>query len=138
MKHKHCGVIKAWAEGAIVQYKDKDGTWGDCLGHPAFYDNVEYRASLAFVEGKPVFEGDVLYVGSMKATVRYSDRSTEYLKVVRMCGSEYHISNFSWTPSKPSTVTVELLREDVEYFSNFLFLSIPFKRMQNAFKEALK
>jgi len=143
MKHKHCGVIKAWAEGAIVQYKDEDGTWGDCLGYPTFYDNVEFRASLAIVEGKPVFEGDVLYFdGTCVAADIVVHRATADCIVDQKGGcwsiDKLHWTPPLWTPPKPKTVTVELLQEDVEYFSNFLFLSIPFKHMQNAFKEALK
>jgi hypothetical protein len=29
MKHKHAELIKAWADGAIIQYKDIKGLWID-------------------------------------------------------------------------------------------------------------
>ena len=35
MKHKHCDLIKAWADGAEIQYYDtytNNGTWRDVAG----------------------------------------------------------------------------------------------------------
>ena len=142
MKHKHCEVIKAWADGSVIQIKHDNDVWSN-IQRPTWNPNCEYRASLAIVEGKPVFEGDVLYFdGTCVAADIVVHRATADCIVDQKGGcwsiDKLHWTPPLWTPPKPKTVTVELLQEDVEYFSNFLFLSIPFKHMQNAFKEALK
>lgn len=41
--HKHCEVIKAWADGHEIQYKDFAGRWISCP-NPAFNESCEYRA----------------------------------------------------------------------------------------------
>lgn len=46
MKHKHCDVIKAWADGATVQYKNRaSDTWADWKSKlcPGFDTDVDYR-----------------------------------------------------------------------------------------------
>ena len=41
--HKHCEVIKAWADGAEIQAKSTvDGSWINCYS-PTFANDVEYR-----------------------------------------------------------------------------------------------
>jgi len=43
--HKHADLIKAWADGAIIQYKDYAGKWNDFepITHASWHDNMEYR-----------------------------------------------------------------------------------------------
>ena len=142
MKHKHCGVIKAWADGSVIQIKHDNDVWSN-IQHPTWNPNCEYRASLAIVEGKPVFEGDVLYCTTEHCWICRQNGTSKFIVGDKSTGGVGpNFDKATWTPPKPKpkpkTVTVELLREDVEYFSNFLFLSIPFEHMQNAFKEALK
>lgn len=45
MKHKHCELIKAWADGAEIQWKSRvDGQWRLFEGHiDAWIDDYEYR-----------------------------------------------------------------------------------------------
>lgn len=47
MKHKHCEVIKAWADGAQIQVKSEDNAeWQDISsnqGNPAWIDFLQYR-----------------------------------------------------------------------------------------------
>lgn len=44
MRHKHADVIHAWAEGAIIQYKNSYVDWGDCHDNkPTWNRNTEYR-----------------------------------------------------------------------------------------------
>lgn len=46
MKHKHCDVIKAWADGTEVQWKDRaSDTWIDWKSTycPGFDMNTDYR-----------------------------------------------------------------------------------------------
>ena len=39
--HKHAALIKAWADGAQIQYKDQAGEWEDT--NPNWYPDMEYR-----------------------------------------------------------------------------------------------
>jgi hypothetical protein len=42
--HKHAPVIKAWADGAVIQYKNGFGEWVDVDDNrPAWGNNAEYR-----------------------------------------------------------------------------------------------
>jgi len=41
MKHKHCEVIKAWADGAQIQYVDSIGDTRD-TDNPEWIPEVEY------------------------------------------------------------------------------------------------
>ena len=45
MKNKHADLIHAWADGAIIQYKDYAGKWNDFepITHASWHDNMEYR-----------------------------------------------------------------------------------------------
>ena len=42
MKHKHAELIKAWADGAEIEYKVHNGGWV-ALEHPSWDDHNEYR-----------------------------------------------------------------------------------------------
>jgi len=42
MKHKHADLIYAWADGAQIQWKDRDGQWHD-MGEPLWSEKHEYR-----------------------------------------------------------------------------------------------
>lgn len=43
--HKHCEVIKAWADGARIEYrKFSHETWRISI-HPAWYEDHEYRVA---------------------------------------------------------------------------------------------
>lgn len=48
---KHAELIKAWADGAEIQYKDSY-EWYDCANAPAWEDNTEYRIKPA----EPIIE----------------------------------------------------------------------------------
>ena len=55
--HKHADLIKAWAEGAAIQYWRKPYGWEDCARNaPCWQVEVEYRIKL---EPKP----DMVYYG---------------------------------------------------------------------------
>ena len=42
MKHKHADLIKAWADGAEIQY-NYNSEWVDCGSKPEWYEFTEYR-----------------------------------------------------------------------------------------------
>jgi hypothetical protein len=51
--HKHAEVIKAWADGAEIEYRyEWNQEWLSCGGHPDWFDNAEYRIK---PEPKPDF-----------------------------------------------------------------------------------
>jgi len=105
MKHKYCEVIKAWADGAVIQRKY--GSEWHVIAIPCWDDYAEYRASLAIVEGKPVFEGDVLYCGQLKITVIKENDLTH------PC--------WSWNPPKQTiTVTIPMPTFAIGHADNIL------------------
>lgn len=40
--HKHCELIKAWADGAEIQVK-VSGTWSTIASYPTWCEDLEYR-----------------------------------------------------------------------------------------------
>lgn len=53
--HKHAKLIKAWADGAQIQYKNLN-EWEDCVIYPKWDNNTEYRI-------KPEPKHDIVYYG---------------------------------------------------------------------------
>ena len=49
MKHKHAELIKAWADGAEIQFKNRNDEWENATA-PTWYEYTEYRIKL---EPKP-------------------------------------------------------------------------------------
>jgi hypothetical protein len=44
MKHKHCDLIKAWADGAEIQCRKHNSDWADIVGgSPSWFHEWEYR-----------------------------------------------------------------------------------------------
>lgn len=41
--HKHCELIKAWADGAEIQYRHSSLDWADCDELIGWYKETEYR-----------------------------------------------------------------------------------------------
>ena len=41
--HKHAALIKAWADGAIIEYKNMHGRWELPAGNPIWHNDIEYR-----------------------------------------------------------------------------------------------
>ena len=39
--HKHAELIKAWADGAEIEFQDSEGVWG--VGIPHWHPDAEYR-----------------------------------------------------------------------------------------------
>ena len=136
--HKHAELIKKWADGAAVQIRimAANNDFWRILDDPGWNADTEYRCSIGEVEGKPVFEGDVVYGlnGNRIIASEYgftwdnNDAFVDWLK------------SLSWNPPKPKTVTVTLLREDAERISRWgtNILTESDKRITDACKEALK
>ena len=48
--HKHAALIKAWADGAIIQFKGIYGVWADTDGNRPTWTADEYRIKPALVK----------------------------------------------------------------------------------------
>ena len=55
MKHKHCEVIKAWAEGEIIEFYSRTQAKWISITLPDWQVNVEYRVKPK--EWKEIFTG---------------------------------------------------------------------------------
>jgi hypothetical protein len=101
MMHKHIDKIKQWVkmleaghpEDKIVKCEGMSGNWS-YMKYPKWDLASQYRVALAFVEGKPVFEGDVLY----------DSRGNKFT------ASEHYTGTYcdSWNPPIPKTITVTI------------------------------
>jgi hypothetical protein len=73
--HKHAEIIKAWADGADIQYWDPQlKFWDDCLGNPFWGSHGEYR-----IKPDPKPDRSVLFYE--RASVDYGRMYTEYAPV---------------------------------------------------------
>lgn len=85
--HVHAELIKAWADGAEIQYKPggKQGNWLDCL-YPTWDSCIEYR-----IKPKTIKYRLYLYQSGMRTiiqTANESDRddATKYRSFIRWMG----------------------------------------------------
>lgn len=141
--HKHAKLIHAYADGAVIQYRNKttDMEWKTFIVGPSWLDDTEYRASLAEVEGKPVFEGDVLYYEGTVVRADIIAKDNINGSLLAKGGGLWSIDKLSWNPPLPKTVTIELLREDVERVLHCLDMyevPVAITRAKEAVKAALK
>jgi hypothetical protein len=148
MKHKHCDVIKAWADGAVIQKRLPVIQQWITEDNPSWSENARYRASLAFVEGKPVFKGDVLYEKNSIAPVKFIANKIYCGKLVCKIihGDDYFFfpRELFWTPPKPKTITVTIPRPEsccnwsnpglVLYYQDIYEQSIAAKAINKAMK----
>lgn len=50
-KHKHCDLIKKWADGACIQYRSEEGIWYDVFdNNPSWNASIEFRVKPANVK----------------------------------------------------------------------------------------
>jgi hypothetical protein len=65
--HKHSELIKAWADGAEIEYRSRiDGNW-TTAGSPQWFDNSEYRI-------KPEPRPDVIRYATATLMAGFHDR----------------------------------------------------------------
>jgi len=75
----------------------------------------DYEFPLAIVESKPVFRGDKLYNRNGSEFTAHKITKFGTGAIVNEGELIGDVPKFcSWTPPKPATITVELLREDAE------------------------
>lgn len=64
IKHVHCDIIIAWANGAGVEMKDPSGNkWND-MSNPSWYPSIEYRIK---PQPKPDLVREALIINSLSA-----------------------------------------------------------------------
>ena len=69
MKHKHAELIKAWADGAEIEYKRPfDLSWGS-IESPSWSENVEYRIKPAHTH--TIIYGEILHDGNFVFTSNF-------------------------------------------------------------------
>ena len=59
--HKHADIIKAWADGAEIEFLDAHGRWSSIGLNPRWMDGVKYRI-------KPEPKPDIVYYGVFDET----------------------------------------------------------------------
>lgn len=105
----------------LVQFRSSEFDYWNEKQEDKFFTDTCYRFALGVVEGKPVFEGDELYNDrGAKFKVEFGD--AEFVNVFGSypdgSSAAWDLESCSWTPPKPATVMVELLREDAEFYAN--------------------
>ena len=81
--HKHAELIKAWADGAEIQYQDFDGSWKD--DYPNWVEGTEYRIKPE--EKKPVVRWLWAYKtidGWAPTTNFYSEEEMMFTKRIKL------------------------------------------------------
>jgi hypothetical protein len=69
--HKHAELIKAWADGAVIQqYKPHLDEWHDTSPYPVWDERVEYRIK---PESKPDVFKNFLFVEKMACAYTFID-----------------------------------------------------------------
>lgn len=63
--HVHAECIKAWADGAIIQFQYRDGSWAACTVNPTWDPECRYRI-------KPEPKPDVVHYGMAGAGNLYT------------------------------------------------------------------
>ena len=108
MKHKHCELIKAWADGATIQTKSRLGSpdfepqWqDDCHPNWNAYEYQEYRI-------KPEPKPDVVKLFKAEAHPILGLRFTECTDLPRNEGE--HWIKTVWDAEKPELKSAEVLR----------------------------
>ena len=66
--HKHANLIKAWADGAEIQFYDEHNQWKDCLDNSPFWEEKQaYRI-------KPQPKEVTVYVYEYPCDFGFSDK----------------------------------------------------------------
>ena len=73
MKHKHCDLIKAWADGAEIQYKEMFmPTWSDTWDNkPGWCEDTEYRIKPKTIKYRVALFTDNSLAVSSEADAKY-------------------------------------------------------------------
>ena len=91
MKHKHCELIKAWADGAEIQVLYKTGEWvtEKC---PGFVEYNEYRIKPE--EKKPVVRWLWAYTDGCMTKMLYTEEDANALTAHQLIKLEWSRTEF--------------------------------------------
>lgn len=79
------------------------GNYVDLSVNHVFNHNYTYRFALGVVEGKPVFEGDVLWIGDKQVTAKHREDSIGWMTCAD--GLHRNTKKMTWTPPKKTEPT---------------------------------
>lgn len=85
MKHKHADLIKAWADGAEIEWLGINGNWCSISGTPAWSIETTYRI-------KPVPKPDVVRNITVEATTRCGEEFVQVFKSGKYCFPNLHLT----------------------------------------------
>lgn len=93
-KHKHSGLIKQWADGAIIQFLSHDNQWKDCLNNnPTWRDAETYRVKI------PQWQQELIDHIKQGGEVEYAFHGTRWEKAEAL---HWHVeqatSDYDWAP----------------------------------------
>lgn len=74
--HKHAALIKAWADGAVIQLLADDGEWND-VGTPAWSRYYDYRIKPG-PEPDVVLYGHQSWIKTQGRAMRFSDDEVKF------------------------------------------------------------
>jgi hypothetical protein len=84
--HKHVEVIKAWADGALIQFRTgSDSPWMDVVGDPVWNGNCDYRVKPA--EPERVYPMSGMRMADFDAALANSPYSFELSAAVRIANA---------------------------------------------------
>jgi hypothetical protein len=80
VKHKHCEVIKAWADGAKIQIQAPSGEWFDLTESSPLWNGPSYRVRPETVR--------------YRVSLHVSDEGDHFLMMAENSGQELHLSRY--------------------------------------------
>lgn len=117
-------------EGTDLNWWEVIKVSGKRLNFPPIFDGIDktcYEFAQGIIEGKPVWEGDLLYFTTETTPTKINKNST-----IRAWPKLW-----SWNLPKPETIMVEFLLEDALSFAEYNFGADLHIKMQKAIKKAL-
>lgn len=114
MKHIHCEAIKAWAEGATVQYRSNDSRDWMIVAYPTWSPTAEYRVK----PDKPEINWDHVHETYVALTIDSHGRA------ILWEGIPTHNSSY-WTGPVPCTHAepfTSLIKSKSEFWKDSLVL----------------
>jgi hypothetical protein len=132
MKHIHAAKIMRFAKmveaGHPIEYatqsrENEHRQWVQDP-EPTWRTDWEYRVALAFVEGKPVFESDTLYLkGGLPLVI--SSVSEKYGDILHHNHGSTEIAKLTWNKPEPTVRVSELLRRVADAMEGAVLADCP-------------
>lgn len=95
MKHKHCNLIIAWANGAEIEYRgNQDGAKWLTTTFPSWFEDMEYR-----IKPTPKSPGQLLYEldnelewidRTEKVKQSYEEKARKFIRLMKENGQAFN------------------------------------------------